>query len=89
MAKTPQDYRTILRNQQVRLRNGQAFEGIEEYDDAVDPRTGWRFYKESQRETCRQLRPHQQIGTETIGRRGVGIRRILHDLTISEQFFSI
>ena len=48
MAKTQQEYRTIPRNQRVRQRKGQAFEGIEEYDYAVDPRTGWMFYKESQ-----------------------------------------
>ena len=35
--------RTITRSQQVRQRKGQAFEGIEEYDYALDPRTGWRF----------------------------------------------
>ena len=45
MAKTQQEYRTIPRSQQVRQRKEQQFEGIEEYDYAVDPRTGWRFYK--------------------------------------------
>ena len=34
----------------------------------------------SHRETC--LRPRQQIGTVTIGRREVGIPGILHGLTI-------
>ena len=48
MARTQPEYRTILRSQQVRQRRGQAFEGIEEYDCSVDPRTGWRFYKQSQ-----------------------------------------
>ena len=43
MIRTQQDYRTIPRSQQIRQRKGQAFEGIEEYDYAVDPRTGWRF----------------------------------------------
>ena len=47
MARTQQDYRTIPRSQQVRQRKGQAFEGLEEYDYAVDPQTGWRFSKES------------------------------------------
>ena len=47
MAKTQQDYRTILRSQQIRQRKGQAFEEIEEYDCAVDPPTGWRFFQES------------------------------------------
>ena len=84
MAKTQQDYRTIPRSQQIRQRKGQAFEGIEGYDYAVDPRTSWRFHKES-RETCRQPRPRQQIGFETIGRRAVGIPSILHGLTIREQ----
>ena len=45
LARTQQEYRTILRSQQVRQRKEQAFEGIEEYDYAVGPRTGWRFYK--------------------------------------------
>ena len=47
MAKTQQDYRTIPRRQQIRQRKRQAFEGIEEYDYAIDPRTSWRFHKES------------------------------------------
>ena len=38
-----QEHRSILRSQQVRQRKEQQFEGIEEYDYAVDPRTGWRF----------------------------------------------
>ena len=37
LARTQEDYRTIPRSQQVRQRKGQAFEGIEEYDYAVDP----------------------------------------------------
>ena len=45
MARTKQEYRTIPRCQQVGQRKEQAFEEIEEYDSAVDPRTGWRFYK--------------------------------------------
>ena len=45
----------IPRSQQVRQRKGQQVEGNEEYDYAVDPNTGWRFYKGS-RENCRQLR---------------------------------
>ena len=47
VARTQQDYRTIPRSQQTRQRKGQGLEGIEEYDYAVDPRTGWRFHKES------------------------------------------
>ena len=43
MAKTQQDKRTITRSQQIRQRRGQAFEGVEEHDYALDPRTGWRF----------------------------------------------
>ena len=49
MAKTQQDYRTIPRSHQIRQRKRQAFEGIEEYDWTVDPRTSWKFYKESRR----------------------------------------
>ena len=47
LTRTQEEYRTIPRSQQVRQRKGQAFEGIEEYDYAVDPQTGWRFYKGS------------------------------------------
>ena len=50
MAKTQQDCRTIPRSQQIRQRQGQAFEGIEEYDYAVDARTGWRFFQVSRGE---------------------------------------
>ena len=41
---------------------------------------------QSHRETCR-IRPRQQIGTVTVGRREVGILGILHGLKIRE-FFS-
>ena len=37
------------RCQQARQRKEQQSEGIEEFDYAVDPKTGWRFYKESRR----------------------------------------
>ena len=36
---------TIHRSQQIRQRKGHPFEGNEEYDYVVDPKTGWRFYK--------------------------------------------
>ena len=42
--------------------------------------------KKSRGETCRQLRPRQQIGIETSGRRAIGIPSILHGLTIREFF---
>ena len=45
LAKTREEYRAVPRNQ-IRQREGQQFdEGNEEYDFAVDPKTGWRFYK--------------------------------------------
>ena len=47
LARTQEEYRTILRSQQVRQRKGQQFEGNEEHNYAVDPKTGWRFYKGS------------------------------------------
>ena len=49
LARTQQEYRTILRSQQIRQRTRQKFEGNEEYDYVVDPKTGWRFYKQSRR----------------------------------------
>ena len=47
LARTQDEYRTIPRSQQVRQRKGQQFEGIEEYNYAVDRSTGWRFNKGS------------------------------------------
>ena len=47
LARTQQEYRAILRSQQKRKRKGQHFEGNEEYDNAVDPKTSWVFYKQS------------------------------------------
>ena len=47
LARTQEDSRTIPRCQQVRQRKEQQFEEIEEFDCAVDPEAGWRFYKES------------------------------------------
>ena len=44
MASTQQEYRTVPRSQQVRQRKEQPFEGSEEYNYTVDPRTGWRFF---------------------------------------------
>ena len=41
--KTHQEIRPIPRDQQSRQRRGQAFEGIDEHDYRVGPRTGWRF----------------------------------------------
>ena len=49
LARTQQEYRPIRRNQQVRQRKEQQFEGGEDFDYVVDPKTGWRFYKESRR----------------------------------------
>ena len=45
MARIQQEYRTNSRSQEVRQRKEQTFEGIEECDCAVDPRTCWRFFQ--------------------------------------------
>ena len=47
LARTQQEYKDIPRSQQIRQRKGQQFEGHEELDYAVDPITGWRFYRQS------------------------------------------
>ena len=47
--KDPRRLRNTPRSQQIRQRKGQQFEGNEEYDFAVDPKTGWRFYYGSRR----------------------------------------
>ena len=44
---TQQEYRDVPRSLQMIKRKGQQFEGNEEYDHAVDPETGWRFYQGS------------------------------------------
>ena len=86
LARTQEEYRTILRKQHVRQRKGQQFDCNEEYDYTVDPKTGWRFYKQSRRNlqttqdrrpTCKQLRHRRQRGTNTIRRRAIGILSIL------------
>ena len=88
LTRTLQEQRTILRSQQVRQRTEQAFKGIEEYDYAVEPRTGWRFFEQHEGKCrIRCHRPRQQIGTATIGRREIGILGILHGLTIREIVF--
>ena len=46
LTRTLQEYREIRRSQR-RQRKGQQFEGNVEYDYAVDPTTGWRFYRQS------------------------------------------
>ena len=43
LARTQQEYRHIPRSQQVRQRKEQQFEGSEEFDCVVDPKTRWRF----------------------------------------------
>ena len=80
LARTQQDYRTIPRSDQVRQGNEKQFEGTEEFDYAVVPKTGWRFYKGSRRN--RQLRHRHRIRIEPIGRRAIGILCILQGLTI-------
>ena len=47
LARTQEKKRTIPRSQQIRQRKGQQFEGNAEYDHAVDPKTGWRFCRQS------------------------------------------
>ena len=45
MTKTQQENKTIPGSPQVRQRKKQAFEGIDEFDFSVDPRTSWRIFK--------------------------------------------
>ena len=49
LARAQQEHRDIPRSQQRRQRKIQQFEGNGEYYYAVDPKTGWRFYKGSRR----------------------------------------
>ena len=86
MANTQQKYRTVPRKQQVRQRKVQASVWIEEKTAQSTLEQAGGPLK-SRGETCRQLRPRQQIGIETIGRRAVGIPSIHHGLTIGD-FFS-
>ena len=75
-ARTQEEY--IPRSQQVRQRKGQQIEGNEEYDIAVDPKTGWRFYDIFVRIAGHHRR---QRGTKPSGRRAIGILSILQALT--------
>ena len=47
LPRTQEEHTATPRSQQLRRRNGHQVEGNEEYDNAVDPTTGWRFYKGS------------------------------------------
>ena len=47
LARTQLEYRDVLRSQQRRQRKGHQFEGNEDCDFVGDPKTGWRFYKQS------------------------------------------
>ena len=47
LARTQQNYRDIPRSQQICQREGQQFDGNEENDYAIDPKTGRRFCKGS------------------------------------------
>ena len=47
LARAQQKYSAIPRSQQMRQRKGHQFEGNEEYDQVVDLKTGWRFYRQS------------------------------------------
>ena len=47
LARTQLDYRTIPRSDQVRQGEEKQFDGTEEFDNAIVPKTDWRFYKES------------------------------------------
>ena len=79
LARTQQDFRTIPRSRQVRQREEQQIEGIEEFDYAVVGGS-----TKGRGETCRQLRHRHQIGIEPIGRRAVGILSILQGLKICD-----
>ena len=88
LARTQQDYRTILRSQQVRQRKEPQFEGIEEFDYAVDLKQAGGSTK-SRGEICRQLCCRRQTGIKPTGRRAIGILSILQGLTIFEFFLRV
>ena len=70
LAMTQEEYRTIPRSHHIRQRKRTTTGGNEEYDYAVDPETGWRFYKGSRRHdrgaTCKQLRHRRQHETKPV-----------------------
>ena len=86
LARTQEEYRAIPRSQQIRQRKGHQFEGNEESDYVVDPKTGWRFYRGP---TCKQLRHRRQRGTKPIERLAIGILSILQALTTGEFFLRV
>ena len=99
LARPQEEYRTIPHSQQVRQRKGQQFEGNEEYDYAVDPTTGWRFYKGSRRNlqttssgswaNLQTASSSSPTWTEPSGRRAIGILSILQALTIGDFFLRV
>ena len=88
MAKTQQDCRTTLRSQQIRQRRGQRLTELKNMTTQSTLAQAGGSMK-SRGETCRQLRPRQQKGIETIGRRAVGLPSIFHGLTIREFFLTV
>ena len=99
LARTQQKYRDIPRSQQLRQRKGQQSEGHEELDYAVDPNTGWIFYRQSRgnlRTSASGSRANLQAAssssstwTKLSGRQAIGIFRILQVLTGGEFFLTV
>ena len=87
LARPQQSYRPIHPSQQVRQRKEQQFEGGENFDNIVDSKKRYGDTINSRGETCRQRRPHRRTGIKPTGRRAIGIRSILQDLTIGGSFF--
>ena len=99
LARTQQEYRAIPCNQQIRQRKRQHFEGNEDLDYVVDPKTSWRFYKQSRRNlqttssgsraNLQSASSSSQRGTKPGGRRAIGFLGILQALTGGDIFLRV
>ena len=98
--KNHQEYRDVPRSQQIRQRKGQQFEGNEDLDCAVDPNTGWRFYRQSRRNlqtSASGSRANLQAASSSLStwdqtqwkRRASGILSILQVLTTGDFFLTV
>ena len=83
MAAKGQLYTPIHPSKQRRQNLNQQFEGSEEYDYVVDRKTGWKWYKEQQRDL-----PHTSSSSSTSWQiplgNGIHVGGILHTMMSSE-----
>ena len=84
LARTQEEYRTIPRNQQTRSEKDKRLRELKNITmQSTRKQVGGST--EGRGETCRQLRPRQQIGIESIGRRTVGMHSSWSDDSLKKK----